>query len=271
MFLSNKYTKWYYALMAKRRAVPAEGYSELHHEIPKSLGGSNEPSNLVRLSAREHFIAHAMLVRMTTGMPRGRMGLALKRMFTACNGRWSIVKYVPMAAAVFAHLRESANIAVRENPVRRGKQKPMSQETKAKISVSRKKLMESGEVQKKISAALTGKPGKGHPMSTAQKAMVSAVHKGKKISKDQKKKLSDALLGKPQIHSEWSEARKAARSKAMSGVPQGPHSAETKKKIGDAHRGKTISDEQKLKLSVAQSAVMKKRWAEKRARLLAAG
>ena len=32
------------------------GYYEKHHIQPKSLGGSNKKENLVRLTAREHFI-----------------------------------------------------------------------------------------------------------------------------------------------------------------------------------------------------------------------
>lgn len=39
-----------------------EGYSELHHIIPKCLGGTDEFSNLIRLTAREHFIIHKILV-----------------------------------------------------------------------------------------------------------------------------------------------------------------------------------------------------------------
>jgi len=40
-----------------------KGYSELHHIIPKCLGGSDCEENLVRLTAREHFIAHWLLTR----------------------------------------------------------------------------------------------------------------------------------------------------------------------------------------------------------------
>jgi hypothetical protein len=40
-----------------------DGYSEKHHIIPKSLGGTNEKSNLVRLTGREHFLAHCLLAR----------------------------------------------------------------------------------------------------------------------------------------------------------------------------------------------------------------
>ncbi len=34
-----------------------------HHIVPKSLGGSNEPSNIARLTFREHFLAHWLLFR----------------------------------------------------------------------------------------------------------------------------------------------------------------------------------------------------------------
>lgn len=38
-----------------------EGYSELHHILPKCLGGTNDKANLVRLTAKEHFIIHKIL------------------------------------------------------------------------------------------------------------------------------------------------------------------------------------------------------------------
>lgn len=37
------------------------GYSENHHIIPRSMGGTNSKDNLVRLTGREHFIAHLLL------------------------------------------------------------------------------------------------------------------------------------------------------------------------------------------------------------------
>jgi hypothetical protein len=39
-------------------------YGENHHIIPRSLGGSDDSENLVRLTAREHFISHALLAEM---------------------------------------------------------------------------------------------------------------------------------------------------------------------------------------------------------------
>lgn len=39
-------------------------YGEVHHITPRSLGGSDSDDNLIRLTAREHFICHALLAEM---------------------------------------------------------------------------------------------------------------------------------------------------------------------------------------------------------------
>lgn len=36
-------------------------YTEMHHIVPKSLGGSDDKSNLVALTLREHYLAHKLL------------------------------------------------------------------------------------------------------------------------------------------------------------------------------------------------------------------
>ena len=61
-----KYSRWYNELIekGKNRVYPENEYGETHHIIPRSFGGSNDKENLVRLSAREHYIAHALLWRM---------------------------------------------------------------------------------------------------------------------------------------------------------------------------------------------------------------
>lgn len=67
MFKDNKYTRIYYQLINKRQAdilLKENVYCETHHIIPKSLGGDNQPSNLVNLLPREHFMAHLLLTKM---------------------------------------------------------------------------------------------------------------------------------------------------------------------------------------------------------------
>jgi hypothetical protein len=81
MYLDNKYTIWYHNIINRARQRKIEGYSEGHHIIPKCLGGDNSKSNLVRLTAREHFICHQLLVRMVQTEHRSRMALAATKMW----------------------------------------------------------------------------------------------------------------------------------------------------------------------------------------------
>ena len=55
------YQKIYDQLVSHRQENPATGYTERHHILPKSLGGSDDPSNLVVLTGREHWVAHMLL------------------------------------------------------------------------------------------------------------------------------------------------------------------------------------------------------------------
>ena len=58
----TKYLKWYLSLIGK--SYDNISYSEKHHILPKSLGGDNSKSNIVRIPGRVHFICHKLLARM---------------------------------------------------------------------------------------------------------------------------------------------------------------------------------------------------------------
>ncbi len=75
MFIQNKYTKWYFRIVnfALCRILDKNIYVERHHIIPKSLGGSNSLTNLVKLTAREHFVCHRLLPKMTDGINKKKM------------------------------------------------------------------------------------------------------------------------------------------------------------------------------------------------------
>ena len=59
------YSAIYCSLIERRRSNPlTDGeYGEVHHIIPKSEGGDNSQDNLIRLSAREHYVAHLLLAK----------------------------------------------------------------------------------------------------------------------------------------------------------------------------------------------------------------
>lgn len=60
------YHKIYNQLISKARNEEntLTCYYEVHHIIPKSIGGTDSLSNLVKLPVRTHLIAHQLLVKM---------------------------------------------------------------------------------------------------------------------------------------------------------------------------------------------------------------
>lgn len=89
MFNDSKYTKWYFYLIASRinenrvrlkRTDPGFVYYERHHIVPSSLGGPDIDDNRVLLTAREHFICHYLLCKMTGDKDRSKMISAIVRM-----------------------------------------------------------------------------------------------------------------------------------------------------------------------------------------------
>jgi hypothetical protein len=59
------YARHYRALIERARNRHLNGcYVERHHIIPRCMGGDEEPSNLVRLTAEEHCLAHQLLAKM---------------------------------------------------------------------------------------------------------------------------------------------------------------------------------------------------------------
>ena len=55
------------------RSKKDKTYYESHHIKPKSLGGTNDASNLVLLTAKEHFVCHHLLIKFTKGDNKKRM------------------------------------------------------------------------------------------------------------------------------------------------------------------------------------------------------
>jgi len=59
----------YQRLIAKAKVrVCPNGYVERHHILPRALGGTDDSSNLVALTAREHFVAHVLIAKIYGGV-----------------------------------------------------------------------------------------------------------------------------------------------------------------------------------------------------------
>lgn len=86
--IENKYKKLYYQIIENRKnnPLPNTKYTEKHHIIPKSLGGSNDPDNLVKLSAREHYLCHYLLTKFTIGNNKRKMIYGFNAFIMKGNG-----------------------------------------------------------------------------------------------------------------------------------------------------------------------------------------
>ena len=55
------YQKIYHQIIERAATRQISGYSERHHIVPRCMGGCDNPTNLVALTAREHYIVHWLL------------------------------------------------------------------------------------------------------------------------------------------------------------------------------------------------------------------
>ena len=111
IFHSNKYSRWYNQIIerAKCRLLNGE-YKEIHHIIPKCLGGNNDSSNLVELTAREHFIAHWLLTKMVDGNNQKKMAYACKMMMHS-HGKGQ--QRYRVTSRIYETLKQNLNIILK--------------------------------------------------------------------------------------------------------------------------------------------------------------
>ena len=144
---------------AKRRKS-VKGYSEIHHIIPRSEGGSDETDNLVELTGREHFIAHKLL-----WMENPTFSRCAAFMMMSNNRGISWGSTYELGRKQF---NESQNHPLR-NPLTRKKQLevvmgvPKSEEHRRKISEANKGKPKSKEHIEKMKASLPDRSGKNNP------------------------------------------------------------------------------------------------------------
>jgi|AntAceMinimDraft_18_1070375.scaffolds.fasta_scaffold08499_3 hypothetical protein len=149
-------------------------YFENHHINPRSLGGGNEKENLVLLTAKEHFIAHKLLILFHKGKNKRKMSFALHRLTYSKNyGHFKCSKDYKYVNEILSVLMTGKN-----NPMYN---KIVSEETRQKLSNA----------------------GKGHLVYWKD---LTTYWKGRIKSEDHLRKISESLKGKKA----WNEGKKLA-------------------------------------------------------------
>lgn len=103
MYLQNKYTRIYDNIIERAKSRTIDAYTETHHIIPRSLGGSDDSDNLVKLTAKEHFICHLLLPKMLLGESKNKMVYALWCMANQENEHQQRIK---ITSATYSCIRE---------------------------------------------------------------------------------------------------------------------------------------------------------------------
>lgn len=154
-FNKTKYTTWYFNIINKAKDRNISGYKENHHIIPKSLGGSNKKSNMVNLTAREHYIVHMLLPKMVEDQKhKTSMWYAawcMLRMNTKDQHR-----YKKHNSKLYNKAKQEASVASKNYWT--GRKRPWTEEQRQKQSIAQsgKKYTRSEEYLAKQKAVQTG-------------------------------------------------------------------------------------------------------------------
>jgi hypothetical protein len=203
----NKYNKWYTTITEQAKNRVLETYTESHHIVPRSLGGSDEPNNLVNLTAREHFVCHWLLVKMTTGQEHHKMLNALRMMRAEKHGQQRYTTKI--TARVYESIKQ-----------------------------------EYAELQsKQFTGTGNGMFGKHHTQETKDK--IRQKNLGKKLTPEQIEKLKKATTGKkkPPITEEHRAKLSAAKQGNNNNMWGKTHSEETLAKMSAKATGRKQSEE----------------------------
>ena len=217
MFLDNKYTRIYYSIISSRMPSSHKEYVEIHHIIPRSLGGTNNKDNLIELTAKEHFIMHRLLCKMTEGLDKAKMYYAFNMMLVSNNKQQGRAGKLTSASYMILKKEIAKNTSLHHKGLKKPHSKdkprkirpPISDETRKKMSESRKMLWQteeykntnkredykhSEETKLKISLKAKGKnsPTKGRKYTEEQRINRSIL--SSKIMSDPviRKKISDS-------------------------------------------------------------------------------
>jgi len=238
MNYNNIYTRLMSSRILLNRKSKNDGMLERHHILPKSLGGTNDKSNLVYLIPREHFIAHLLLTKIYTGKDKAKMVFAFAKMCQCNPNQKRIInsRYFEISKKLMSLYCSGENSSFYG--------KTHSDETKKRFSEQKmgeknhrfgKDPWNKGKTKETDTSVMSGAnkligrlgPNAGKSFSEETKEKMSQSSKGKPKSAEHKKNLSLANIGKI-----TSQETREKLSKIHKGKQQKPHTCPHCKKEG---------------------------------------
>lgn len=208
------YKKIYDNIIESARNRKIDMYTENHHILPLCLGGNNSKTNLVELTAKEHFICHYLLTKIHKNDKIKHMKMCFALFKMKANN-----KYQKRYNNSFLYAKNK-EVLYGENGIAKGKGSPLygykhSDKNKATMAEKAKKRCSKPEELKRLKdMALNrtkehqekiNKANLGSKRTAEQRKNISLAHigqiawnKDKKLSKQHCEKISESNTGKKQ-------------------------------------------------------------------------
>lgn len=220
------YSNLYDLFIASRRKIEKitieAGYYEIHHVLPRSMGGSNAQENLIALSVRDHIFAHSLLAKAYggktwyaywmmingTASARAKKAGELVRISSrsASIARRNLVKHmretrggerhhyfgVPRSEEVKEKISQSLKQKYENGFIAPTKGWKRSKETREKSSVAMKKFYANGGIPPRLGKKHTEEARK--KISAAQTGALNNNY-GKPLKKEHARKIGEAQIG----------------------------------------------------------------------------
>jgi hypothetical protein len=223
------YQRIYNQIIKRAQNRTLEGYKEKHHIVPKCMGGNNNKENLVELTAREHFLCHMLLCEIHPTNGKLKQSIWLMSIGKQRNNTLDSYK-------INNRMYEKLKIEFSKIAKERMENRHVTEDTRKKMSVSKKDKKQSTETKLKRSISLKGKPlSNEHKKKIGKSNTGVSRNMGRKSTKETKLKQSLALKGKKKINM----------------------SEETKQKISRANTGKHVNEKTKQKISKSNQGKVK--------------
>ena len=127
------YAKIYEILCKRGQEERKLDYSETHHIVPKCMGGKDDKNNLTVLSAKEHYIVHALLTKMYPNDSKIQYAYVMMSVVNEHQQRVVSSRHYEKAAAIRSALM------IKDNPMKK-------ESVVKKMSNTRKKLFAEGKL-----------------------------------------------------------------------------------------------------------------------------
>jgi hypothetical protein len=203
MFKQNKYTKWYFSIISSGQKTRNKSNVKLerHHIIPKSLGGSNDSSNIAFLTLRQHYVAHRLLPKMLVEKNAISkmlyvLHLLSRRAHFKSSRHFELTLKAKAEASRLRRVSPETRKKISEKAKARGKDSTKAAVAAAKISnIGRK---HSTEMREKLSKSLSGRK-----LSDSHREAIGKAATGRKMTEQNKDKLSQRLKNNHHKRYEW--------------------------------------------------------------------